>query len=94
MTQHERDGGLGSVVSLIGFALLVAAVVRELRTPADDRQWHGRVVGVPYDLRPPSLAREKAAWWNPDDPRLFTPRGFGVGWAVNLARVRRLRTGA
>lgn len=90
MTEQRSEGGLGRLVSLISAALLVAAVVRELRAPADDRQWHGRIVGVPYDLRPPSLARERAAWWNPDDPRLFTPRGFGVGWALNLARVRRL----
>ena len=94
MTDQQRDGGLGSVVSFVGLALLVAAVVRELRTPAGDRDWHGRIAGVPYDLRPPSLARERAAWWNPDDPRLFTPRGFGVGWALNLARVRRLVTGS
>lgn len=93
MTEQRSEGGLGRLVSLVALVLLVTAVVRELRTPAGDRQWHGRVAGVPYDLRRPSLARERAAWWNPDDARLFTPRGFGVGWALNLGRVRRLVTG-
>lgn len=93
MSDERSDRGLGGLVSTIGLALLVAAVVRELRTPPDERQWHGRIVGVPYDLRPPSFAREKAAWWSPDDPRIFTPRGFGVGWALNLGRIRRLVAG-
>jgi uncharacterized membrane protein len=30
------------------------------------------------------------AWWNPDDPRLFTERDFGIGWAINLHRVYKL----
>lgn len=90
MTEKRRRGGLQSVISAIGAGLLVAAVVKELRTPAEDRTWHGRVAAVPYDLRPPTIGRIRAAWWNPDDPRLFTPRAFGVGWALNLARVRQL----
>jgi uncharacterized membrane protein len=93
MTDKQQKGGIRSVISFAAFALFVAAVIRELRTPAEDRQWHGRIIGVPYDLRPPSLARVKAAWWNPDDPRLLTPRAFGVGWAVNLARIRRMLSG-
>lgn len=48
---------------------------------------------VPYDFRPPTLDRFRAAWWNPDDPRVFTPRDLGVGWAVNLGGLVR-RVGA
>src|SRR5690606_32332715 len=68
-------------------ALLAAAVARELRTPADQRTWHGQVAGVPYDFRPPTVEKVRRAFWNPDDPRLFTPHVFGMGWAVNLARL-------
>jgi hypothetical protein len=71
----------------LSLAVTAAAVLRELRQPPEERHWHGYIFGVvPYDLRPPSLNRVKDAWWNPEDERLFTPRGFGVGWAVNLAR--------
>jgi hypothetical protein len=45
------------------------------------------VFGVPYDFRGLSLRRMKDAMWNPDDPRLFTPRAFGVGWTINVARL-------
>lgn len=86
--QEQKRGGLQRLLTTVATALFVAAVVRELRTPAEERTWHGQIGFVPYDLRPPTPARLKAAWWNPDDQRLFTPRAFGVGWALNLARVR------
>lgn len=82
---------LGRLARWIGIGLFVAAVATELAKPADEREWHGEVAGiVPYDLRPPTLGRLRDAWWNPDDPRLLTDRAFGVGWAVNLARVAEL----
>jgi hypothetical protein len=43
----------------------------------------GRFVGVPYDWRRPTLARVRARWWNPNDPRLFTPKSYGWGWDLN-----------
>lgn len=51
----------------------------------------GRFLGVPYDWRRPTLARVKSRWWNPADPRLFTPKAYGWGWDVNLARLLRRR---
>jgi hypothetical protein len=39
---------------------------------------------VPYDWRRPTWARFRARWWNPADPRFFTPRCFGCGWDFNL----------
>ncbi len=78
---------LRSVLKLAAFALMVVALVRELRTPSEERTWHGHIGFVPYDLRPPTPARVRDAWWNPDDERLLTPRAFGVGWAVNLGAV-------
>jgi hypothetical protein len=76
---------------LIGAALVAAAVAQELRKPSSERTWHGRLVGfVPYDFRPPTVQRFKDAWWNPDDPTIFTDRVFGVGWSVNLGRVAKM----
>jgi hypothetical protein len=78
-------------VKLVGAALVAAAVAQELRKPSAERTWHGRLGGfIPYDFRPPTLERFREAWWNPDDPRIFTDRVFGVGWAVNLGRVVKL----
>ena len=54
---------------------------------------HGTVMGLPFDFRMPTPARIKKRWWNDDDPRLFTPHVFGVGWSLNLAELRK-RLGA
>jgi hypothetical protein len=70
-------------------ALVVAAVATELAKPEAERSWQGRVLGVvPYDFRPPTWERIRAAYWNPESDRLFTDRVFGVGWAVNLHRAK------
>jgi hypothetical protein len=79
------------IVKLASAALVVAAVVQELRKPSSERTWHGRVAGfVPYDFRPPTLERFREAWWDPDNPQIFTDRVFGVGWAINLGRLAKL----
>jgi hypothetical protein len=47
----------------------------------------GRVLGMPYDLRPPTGARVAARWWDPLNPHVIVPRVFGLGWTINLAAV-------
>lgn len=94
---HERSRSrrisLRDVISVLAFALGVAAVIKELRKPADQRYWHGTVAGVvPYDFRPPTFERMKARLWNPKGP-LLSSQVFGVGWTLNIgAVVARLRT--
>lgn len=82
-TTWSRWLGLGVGVTLIG-----AALATELRKPAEERTWHGRIADrVPYDLRPPTLARVHERLWNPADRRILVPTVFGVGWTVNLGRL-------
>ncbi len=47
----------------------------------------GRVGGVPIDLSPPTAERVAHTWWNPRDERIFVPRVFGLGWALNVGAV-------
>jgi len=61
------------------------AIYQELKKPAAERTWHGKVAGiVPYDFRVPDLQRIKDAYWNPESDVLFTEKVIGVGWSVNL----------
>lgn len=86
----RRRGGVKRLGMTMTFGLLVAAVVTELRRPAGQRTWQGRVAGVvPYDLRRPSPRRIREAFWNPADERLFVPHAFGVGWSVNAGYLTR-----
>jgi hypothetical protein len=74
--------------------LTLAAVAQELSKPETERRWHGRVAGVPYDFRFPSPKRFRDAYWNPNDPRIFTDRVVGIGWAINFAQlIPRLQQG-
>ncbi|MBU1493213.1 MAG: hypothetical protein KKE89_05895 [Actinobacteria bacterium] len=66
------------------------AIVQELRKPPEERTWHGKVADlVPYDLRKPTMERFRDTYWNPDGP-LVSSKAWGVGWAPNLAAVKRL----
>ena len=64
-------------------AFMVATIVYAIRS----RQPAGKFLSVPYDFRVPTLERVRSRWWNPDDPRLFTPHVFGIGWSANLYQV-------
>src|SRR5213593_4457834 len=86
--------GVRSLLRLAVVGLVIAAVATELSKPEAERTWQGRVFGaVPYDFRPPTWERIRAAYRNPDSDRLFSDRVFGVGWAVNLHRAKTLLEG-
>jgi hypothetical protein len=77
---------------LITAASIIVAIIAALdqlgRAPAD-RDWHGAVLGIPYDFRFPSLARALQRLWSREDERMIVPTVFGVGWTVNLYQVVR-----
>ena len=88
-TSQGNRQALRNLTRFFGLALLGAAVVRELRLPKEQRTWHGVVFGrIPYDLRPPTFDRLKAAIWNPRDSHVVVPTALGVGWTVNVAALR------
>lgn len=78
---------LGRLLRAAILFLTLAAVAQELSKPEAERRWHGRVAGVPYDFRFPTIQRFREAYWNPDDPRVFTDRVVGIGWAINFAQL-------
>lgn len=52
---------------------------------------YGSVLGIPYDLRPPTMERVRQSFWDPGDPRVLKPHAFGVGYSINFgAMARRL----
>lgn len=76
---------LGNLLKIAAALLVAAALYQELKKPREEREWHGKVANfVPYEFRPPTLARLRERLWNPEDPRIFTEHIFGVGWAINF----------
>jgi hypothetical protein len=88
-TVVRRGNALNLLVLAGASALVGAAVAKELGQPAEDRTWHGRIAGLPYDFRPPTLDRIRAEFWNPDNDSLLTPHAFGIGYGLNFARLAR-----
>jgi hypothetical protein len=99
----DRVGGAGSladvtrVLAELGTPQALAAEVAAASPENDGSSRraipsHGRLLGVPYDLRPPSSAREASRWWNPLDRRVLVPKSWGVGWTVNFGALA-VRTG-
>jgi hypothetical protein len=83
--------GIRRLIRLTAVALVVGAVATELAKPEEERNWHGRVLGiVPYDFRVPSWDKIRDAYWNPSSDSLLSDRVFGVGWAINLYRAKEL----
>ena len=74
-------------MKLLAAGLVIAAVVKELRRPKEDRTWHGALGGfVPYDFRMPTVEKIKGTFWNPDGA-IVVDRVFGVGWTINLGAI-------
>jgi uncharacterized protein DUF5808 len=77
---------LNTVLSVLVFASFAAAVVEQMRRPADQRTWRGRAFDViPYDFTVPTMDRLVQAYWNPNSSTILTDRPLGIGWAVNFA---------
>jgi hypothetical protein len=97
----ELAGGAGTpaeaarVLAELGppeaLAAQCAEAARDEPTASERREkrslFSGRVLGIPYDLRPPTAERIASRWWDPLNPRIFVPRLFGAGWTVNFASV-------
>ncbi|MCL6550203.1 MAG: DUF5808 domain-containing protein [Acidothermus cellulolyticus] len=86
---RDRRGKVRAAIRLGSAALLIAAVVRELRRPKAERRWAGKLGPIPYDLRTPTPQRLLRSVWSPEDPHILVPRAFGVGWSINFAALRR-----
>ena len=81
------------LIQVTAMALTMAAICQELEKPKEERKWHGVIAGfAPYDFRVPTFGKFKEAYWNPYESRIFSPRVFGIGWAINFyALLERLR---
>ena len=75
----DRGDRTGLAIAAVA---LGAAVANELRKPAEQRTWHGKVLGVvPYDLRVPTIERLRQTYWNPAG-QVLVPHAVGVGWTI------------
>jgi len=53
------------------------------------RKPQGRFLGLPYNWSRLTRGSIGKGLWDPDDPRLLTPKQYGWGYGVNLAALSR-----
>ena len=82
-------GWRNRLIAIVGVILAVLAVLDQVGRRPEGRDWHGRVVGIPYDFRMPTVERIQSRFWNPDDERIIVPLVFGIGWTINLYQLKR-----
>ena len=71
----------------IGMILFATATVMYA---VRNKKSHGTFLKVPFDFRVPTPQKVRKHIWNPEDPRLFTPHIFGIGWVPNVYQVMQL----
>jgi hypothetical protein len=84
-TSSEYD--VEALVAEMGSPDEYASALCEAMAETEDERQHrgaGSVLGVPYDVRIPTVERVAMRWWNPHDRRVFVPRVFGIGWDINF----------
>jgi len=72
---------------MLAYAFAEAATEYDAAPDASGRraaELTGRVLGMPYDLRPPTTERVALRVWNPTNPRVLVPKSFGMGWTINF----------
>lgn len=90
MDDEKRVSAIRNIWRLALAIIGLIAIIQELRKPADERTWHGKVADfVPYDFRMPTIGRVKSTYWNPEGP-IVSGKVFGVGWAPNLGALTRI----
>jgi len=84
MSKQQLRRYLSIASGIAGTVLVGTAIYDQLRRQPEQRTWEGRVVGIPYDFRPPTIERLRQKFWNPNSTSILAPHGFGVGWSINF----------
>lgn len=88
--KQDKRSGVANVWRLLLAIVGIIALVQELRKPAEERTWHGKVADfVPYDFRMPNVDRMRETYWNPEGP-LLSSKVWGVGWSPNFGALKKL----
>ena len=72
------------IFSVLFVIYVVIAIAQQLQRPPEERTWHGKIAGIPYDFRLPTAERIRNTFWNKDTSQIFLPQAFGIGWSINM----------
>ena len=84
MKRKKTTNPINFIIGLLTLIYVVLAIRQQLQRPKEERTWYGKIAGIPYDFRLPTVERIRAAYWNKDTSQIFLPQAFGIGWAINM----------
>lgn len=80
----KAAGPIDFIFGLLTLICVVIAITQQLQRPKEERTWYGKIAGIPYDFRLPTVERIRATYWNKDTSQIFLPHVFGIGWTINI----------
>jgi hypothetical protein len=72
------------IFSILLLVYVAIAITEQLQRPPEERTWNGKIAGIPYDFRLPTVERIRDTFWNKNTSQIFLPQAFGIGWSINL----------
>ncbi len=84
MNRKKLASPINIIFSIVFLIYVVIAITQQLQRPPEERTWYGKIAGIPYDFRLPTVERIRAALWNKDTSQIFLPQAFGIGWSINM----------
>ena len=84
MNRKKIASPINIIFSILFLIYVAIAITQQLQRPPEERTWYGKIAGIPYDFRLPTVERIRNTFWNKDTSQIFLPQAFGIGWAINM----------
>ena len=84
MNRKKILSPMNIIFSVLFVIYVVIAIAQQLQRPSEERTWYGKIAGIPYDFRLPTVERIRDTFWNKNTSQIFLPQAFGIGWSINL----------
>ena len=84
MNRKKIASPINIIFSILFLIYVAIAITQQLQRPPEERTWYGKIAGIPYDFRLPTVERIRDTFWNKDTSKIFLPQVFGIGWSINM----------
>ena len=84
MNRKKIASPINIIFSILFLIYVAIAITQQLQRPPEERTWYGKIAGIPYDFRLPTVERIRNTFWNKDTSQIFLPQAFGIGWSINM----------
>src|SRR5437867_13307026 len=84
MNRKKILSPLNIIFSILFVIYVAIAITQQLQRPAEERTWYGKIAGIRYDFRLPTVERIRNTFWNKDTSQIFLHHAFGIGLSINM----------